>query len=114
MKKTVEIPNPKDLTVEVEQDHIDYGLRADYHFCPIALALARKLQLPTEKIVVCNDAVQIQREDGKYDRYGLCCHGRAFVKKFDAGQEVKPGPVYLFGPRWRDIDDEVPSTESII
>lgn len=76
----------KRLVINVTDENIQDGCPSSVHQCPIALAVAEKLDINSESVTVDKGAVFIE---GYYECYDLSKKAKEFVRSFDRKQPVK-------------------------
>jgi hypothetical protein len=80
------------MKIKVIQEDIDLGCRshdANIYFCPIALAVKRKMNIE-RGVAVHQEDISIITIGQQFRYYKLPKKAKAFIKRFDEGKKVKP------------------------
>lgn len=80
------------MKIKVRQEDIDLGCRShdvNIYFCPIALAVKRKMNIE-RGIAVHQDDISIITIGNQFSYYKLPKKAKEFIKRFDEGKKVKP------------------------
>jgi hypothetical protein len=84
------------MKIEVTQKDIKNGTdrKESFYFCPIALAVKRKMNTICDantdcSVIVYGDCIEIL-VDYSYRIYKLTAKAKEFIQRFDEGKKVKP------------------------
>jgi len=80
------------MKIEITKQDIDSGCKSPkkiIHYCPIALAVKRKMNIEYGISVHQHD-ISIIAADYQFSYYNLPKKAKEFIKRFDAGKKVKP------------------------
>ncbi len=81
----------KRVKVKVTKEDIAKGKACNTHYCPIARAVARALDIPCVYVSVNGGTLAYARDkDDNSKRYMLSFKAQQFVDTFDQGHKVRP------------------------
>lgn len=97
----------KPITINVTQEDIDYGLKHDPNFCPIARAIKRETKADvsvgtyTATLVPKKTLLgKILGRNSSYYFVNLSKTATAFISAFDTGKKVEPFTEVIDIERW--------------
>lgn len=84
---------PKSITLDITEEDIALGRRADATCCPIARALKRQLNV-SDVEVGCRTAF-VRTNESESGRYSLPVRARTFIERFDTWGRGEPQTITL-------------------